>query len=245
MKTIAIIPARYASTRFPGKPLAYIGGSPMLRHVYERVSASGLFDMVVIATDDSRILGVAESWDANVIMTSEEHESGTERCAEVISKLEAQFDIVVNVQGDEPFISMEPLKQLVSLFENKDVEIGTLVQKIEDERDIENPNVVKAVLGINKQALYFSRSPIPYVRDKSHTETVFMKHIGIYGYRTSVLQKIVKLAPGALEKAESLEQLRWLENGYRIFAEETAYRMLAVDTPEDLIKAEEFFNSIK
>ena len=243
MRTAAIIPARFASTRFPGKPLKLIGGKAMLQHVYERVNASNLFDTVIIATDDERIYNAAKSWNAEVMMTKDTHISGTDRCEEVCAKLNNAFEVVVNVQGDEPFISKEPLEKVLALFSNPEIEIGTLIQKIKNEEEVQNPNVVKVARTVNGQALYFSRSPIPFIRDKNTIYTGFVKHIGIYAYRTSVLNKIVKLAPSSLELAESLEQLRWLENGYKIFVAETDYEMLAVDTPEDLIKAEELLNT--
>ncbi len=244
MKSIAIIPARYDSTRFPGKPLVPINGIPMLKHVYDNVIKSGLFLKVIIATDDERIFSAAESWHAEVVMTAKHHESGTERCAEVVAKLKLDVEVIINVQGDEPFIAKEPLEELLSLFNNNEVEIATLVQKINEEAEIQNPNVVKAVLGINKKALYFSRSAIPFVRN-SNKSPIFWKHIGLYGYRLNTLKKITQLTPTPLEQVESLEQLRWLEHGIGIFAEETNYRMLAVDTPEDLKKVEDYIFQTK
>lgn len=246
MKFLAVIPARFQSTRFPGKPLALIGGKPMLQHVYVRVKQSSLFEEVIIATDDERIKKDAESWGAKIEMTSPNHPSGTDRCAEAAEKFTASnYDVVVNIQGDEPFINGEPLKLLVKLFENKEVEIATLLQRIKNEEDIHNPNVVKAVTATDKKVLYFSRSAIPFIRDKVSEKWLetynFQKHIGIYAYRKEVLKEIVKLKPSSLELAESLEQLRWLENGFNIYAEETDYKMLAVDTPEDLKKAETFY----
>jgi 3-deoxy-manno-octulosonate cytidylyltransferase (CMP-KDO synthetase) len=246
MKFLAVIPARFQSTRFPGKPLTLIGGKPMLQHVYERVKQSSLFEEVIIATDDERIRKEAENWGAKVAMTSTEHPSGTDRCAEAADNFKGSgYDVVVNIQGDEPFISKEPLRLLTKIFDNKLVEIATLLQRIKNEEDIHNPNVVKAVSAKDKKVLYFSRSAIPFIRDKVSEKWLetynFQKHIGIYAYRKEVLKEIVKLKPSSLELAESLEQLRWLENGYNIYAEETDYKMLAVDTPEDLAKAETFY----
>jgi len=269
MKALAIIPARFQSTRFPGKPLATIGGKPMLQHVYKNVKESGLFDKVVVATDDIRIKEAAESWNAELIMTSENHPSGTDRCAEVVEILGDDFDIVVNIQGDEPFISKQPLEQLLAIFEyNPDASLATLVHKIEDPSDIFDENTAKVVLQrstindqrstindqrstINDQrstfmkALYFSRSPIPFIRSVDKNDWmdyhIFWKHIGLYAYKPETLKAIVKLPVGLLEKAESLEQLRWLENGYSIYVAETDYKMLSVDTPADLERAENFF----
>ena len=248
MKAVAIIPARYASTRFPGKPLAMIGGKPMLRHVYENVLRSDLFHNVIIATDDKKIYKAAHEWNATAVMTSHKHQSGTDRCGEVAAAFgEKAIDIVVNVQGDEPFISAEPLQKLIDLFQNKKVEIGTLVQKFENNDEILSPNTAKVVLAKDGKALYFSRAPIPYLRDNNDENILpfYMKHIGIYAFRASILKELVKLAPSGLEKAEKLEQLRWLENGYSIFAAETTYRTLSVDTPEDLKNAEIFYKEIK
>jgi 3-deoxy-manno-octulosonate cytidylyltransferase (CMP-KDO synthetase) len=253
MKAIGIIPARFQSTRFPGKPLALLGGKPMLHHVYENVVASGLFDKIVIATDDNRIAEAAKAWDADVVMTSDKHPSGTDRCAEVMEKMPESYDVVVNIQGDEPFINKKPLAELLQIFENhENARLATLVHKIEDAADIDDPNTAKVVLSANigngtSKALYFSRSPIPFIRSVDKNDWmnyhVFWKHIGLYAYRPDVLQEIVKLSQGQLEKAESLEQLRWLENGYEIYVAETDYKMLSVDTPEDLKKAENFLNT--
>ena len=265
MKALAIIPARYQSTRFPGKPLALLGGKPMLRHVYENVVNSGLFGKVAIASDDERILEDARLWEAEAIFTADHHQSGTDRCAEAAKKITGDYDVIVNVQGDEPFINKKPLEQLLQIFDDEPgAGIATLVQKIEDQADIWDENTAKVVLGndqlsmINDRsqitnhksqistALFFSRSPIPFVRsvDKKDwmAHHIFWKHIGLYAFRPNILEEIVKLPVGLLEKAESLEQLRWLENGYKIYITETDYKMLSVDTPEDLEKAENFFN---
>ena len=280
MKALAIIPARFQSSRFPGKPLAPIAGKPMLQHVYDNVVSSGLFQQVIIATDDSRIMEAAQSWDASCMLTDNHHPSGTDRCAEVVRNLPESFDVVVNIQGDEPFIDKKPLEQLLNIFEtDPDAGIATLVQKIEDPADIWDENTAKVVLekelritnyelkrqlritnyelrsespATNNQqpttiskALYFSRSPIPFIRSIDKNDWldyhIFLKHIGLYAYKPEILEKIVKLPVSLLEKAESLEQLRWLENGYEIYAAETDYKMLSVDTPEDLERAENFF----
>lgn len=255
MKALAIIPARYQSTRFPGKPLALLGDKPMLRHVYENVTNSALFEKVVIASDDERILEAARSWNAEAIFTATYHPSGTDRCAEAAEKVSGNFDVIVNIQGDEPFISREPLEVLLQIFENEpNAGIATLVQKINDPAEIDDPNTAKVVLGTIDQitnhkspiskALYFSRSPIPFIRSADKNiwlnYHIFWKHIGLYAFKPQILEEVVKLPPSLLEKAESLEQLRWLENGFNIYAAETKYGMLSVDTPADLEKAEKF-----
>ncbi len=255
MKALAIIPARYQSTRFHGKPLAMLGDKPMLRHVYENVTNSGLFEKVVIASDDERILEAARSWNAEAIFTANHHPSGTDRCAEAAEKIDGNFDIIVNIQGDEPFISREPLEILLQIFENEpNAGIATLVHKINDPSEIDDSNTAKVVLGTQSQvtnhksqihkALYFSRSPIPFIRSVEKSDWInyhiFWKHIGLYAFKPQILGEVVKLPVGLLEKAESLEQLRWLENGYHIYVAETKYKMLSVDTPADLEKAEKF-----
>ncbi len=232
MNALAIIPARYQSTRFPGKPLAMLGDKQMLRHVYENVTRSELFEKVVIASDDERILEAAKSWGAEAIFTADHHPSGTDRCAEAAEKIDGNFDIIVNIQGDEPFISKEPLEILLQIFKNEpNAGIATLVHKINDPIEIDDPNTAKVVLGTQSQitnhqppihkALYFSRSPIPFIRsvDKSDwiNYHIFWKHIGLYAFKPEILREIVKVPVGLLEKAESLEQLRWLENGYEIY----------------------------
>lgn len=240
MKVIAIIPARYASTRFPGKPLADIGGVPMIERVYGRVAQH--YQYMCVATDDERIAEAVRSFDGQVVMTSTEHRSGTDRCAEALEKIEAQlgvkFDVVVNVQGDEPFVAREHLEKICEPFAEGDVQIATLVKPFEQGEDIFNPNTPKVVFSTQGRALYFSRSVIPYRRgsepDKWSSEGTYYKHIGIYGYRADVLRELTKLPIGTLESAESLEQLRWLENGYTIAVAQTTAETIAVDTPEDL-----------
>lgn len=240
MKYIAIIPARYASTRFPGKPLADIGGKPMIQHVYER--AHRIFDHCCIATDDSRIAEAAHRFGATAVMTSADHRSGTDRCAEALEKYELssgiRFDVAVNVQGDEPFISDEHLLAIRKAFSDSEADIATLACPMKEGEDIFNPNSPKVVVSRKGYALYFSRSVIPYLRGTDPScwsaEHVYLKHIGIYGYTTSALREITRLPQGELERAESLEQLRWLENGYGIKVETVSSETIGIDTPEDL-----------
>lgn len=237
---IGLIPARYASTRFPGKPLADIGGKPMIRRVYEQVRKT--LPNVAVATDDSRIAEAVMEFGGRVVMTSAQHRSGTDRCAEAVSKVEAEdgrsYKVVVNIQGDEPFIKPEQVALLTSAFDDPRVDIATLVKLADSEEDLFNPNKPKVVISAQGDALYFSRQPIPYLRGaaehdwlKSHK---YWNHIGLYAYRTETLHKLTKLAAGDLEKCESLEQLRWLENGYRVRVLPTKLESLSIDTPEDL-----------
>ncbi len=244
MKFIGIIPARYQSTRFPGKPLARINGKPMIQWVYER-SAEALSD-VWVATDDQQIFDAVESFGGNAVMTSADHRSGTDRCAEAALKLstEIDFDVIVNIQGDEPFIQPEQIRKLMDCFKS-DADIATLVRKITDLEELVDPNKPKVVLSACSDALYFSRAAIPYTRDYEMgrwlEEENYWAHIGIYAYRKDILQQITRLLPGTLEKAESLEQLRWLENGFRIKVTETDYQSFGIDTPEDLQRALKLF----
>jgi len=239
MKTIGIIPARYASTRFPGKPLAMLGGKTMIERVYTQCIKSSLTE-VIVATDDERIYRHVKSF-GPAMMTGTHHQSGTDRCQEVIEKLSEKFDYVINIQGDEPFIDPEQINLLTSFLDGE-TQIATLIKKIESAEHLLNPNIVKVVRGTFNQALYFSRSPIPYVRGKNEQDWLahhtFYKHIGMYAYRTDVLQKLSTLKQTILEKTESLEQLRWLENGYSILTAETQRETIGVDTPEDLAIAE-------
>lgn len=242
MKVLGIIPARFQSSRFPGKPLAMIGSKAMIQRVYEQ--ASKAFDDVAVATDDDRIFQKVISFNGKAVMTSESHQSGTDRTAEaaLTYQLNAKktFDVVVNIQGDEPFIRPQQLQQLAATFEDPSVQIATLVKKIDTEEELFNENAVKVVKNAQNGALYFSRFPIPFMRGadkkdwvKKHT---YFKHIGVYAYRYSVLQEITKLPQSSLELSEKLEQNRWLENGYKIKVSETDFQSLAVDTPEDLEK---------
>jgi 3-deoxy-manno-octulosonate cytidylyltransferase (CMP-KDO synthetase) len=237
---LGVIPARYASTRFPGKPLTVINGKTMIRRVYEQVSASKQLSKVVVATDDERILSEVKSFGGEAILTSDQHRSGTDRCAETVSKVPGDWSVVINIQGDEPFIQPEQIDLLAGLFRDGEVKIGTLVKKLSDLSDLDNPNTMKVVLDTKNNGMYFSRSCIPFVRgfDKSDwlKANFFYKHIGIYGYRTETLMEITKLSPGKLEIAESLEQLRWLENGYSIRTAFTELETISIDVPSDLDK---------
>ena len=236
---LGIIPARYASTRFPGKPLAMLGDKPMIQWVYER--ASGLFEHLLVATDDPRIQDAVTRFGGKVVMTSPDHRSGTERCAEAAGLYEAQnglkFSHVVNIQGDEPLIRTEQVRALMDCFKKAGTQIATLIREISGEEDLKNPNVVKVVVDRSFRALYFSRSAIPFVRE-SGTKQVprvrFYSHIGLYGFQREVLDQVVQLPPTNLEQAESLEQLRWLEHGKSIQTALTDLPSLGVDTPEDL-----------
>ena len=237
---LGIIPARYASTRFPGKPLVDIGGKSMIQRVYEQVKKSKLITDVIVATDNQQIFDHVTQFGGRGRMTKENHVSGTDRCYEALTLQKAQFDYVVNIQGDEPFIQPEHIDLLAGLLDGK-TQIATLVKKIEDPEQLFNPNVVKAVVALNGEALYFSRSTVPHIRNTPEKDWLnkhtFYKHIGMYAYRTDVLKKLTNLPVSQLEKAESLEQLRWLENGFRIKVAETKTETIGIDTPEDLHKA--------
>lgn len=240
MKPIAIIPARYGSSRFPGKPLVDIAGRPMIQWVYEQ--ATKVLSNVYVATDDQRIMDAVAAFGGQAVMTSDQHQSGTDRLAEAVRTIQSQtgnvFDIVVNIQGDEPFIQPEQIEAIIGCFSSPNVDIATLIKPIDDESVLSNPNSPKVVIGTRGQALYFSRSPIPYARGMQAGQWTanhqYYKHIGIYGYRTEVLYEITELEQSPLELAESLEQLRWLENGYIVQTALTDFEGMAVDTPEDL-----------
>jgi 3-deoxy-manno-octulosonate cytidylyltransferase (CMP-KDO synthetase) len=245
MKFIGIIPARYASTRFPGKPLAMIDGNSMIMRVYQQAIKATCFTEVMVATDDERIFEHVNEQGGKVVMTSTEHRSGTDRINEVISRLieddsSIENSVVINIQGDEPFIHPGEIERLANCFQRPEVNIATLIKKISDPKELFDQNVVKVICGKSRQALYFSRTPLPFIRgvDASSwiSEYSFYKHIGIYAYRANVLKEIAALHPSKLEMAEGLEQLRWLENGFDIFTEETDYESISVDTPEDLLK---------
>ena len=244
MKTLGIIPARFASTRFPGKPLAMLHGKPVIRWVWENVSLANELDAVVVATDDERIAKTVLDFGGRVQMTRPDHPSGTDRCAEVLISLGAhQWSRVVNIQGDEPFIDPGAIDLLVSLLKGQAAPpIATLARRIADEEQLFNPNVVKVAMSASGQALFFSRNPLPYVRGKEKKDWLqnypFLQHIGLYGFQAPVLLEITQLQPSPLETAESLEQLRWLENGYGIAVALTEYHSLGIDTPEDLAEAE-------
>ncbi|MDE5420213.1 3-deoxy-manno-octulosonate cytidylyltransferase [Labilibaculum sp. DW002] len=240
MKFLGIIPARYASTRFPGKPLADISGKPMIQKVYEQ--ASKALEQVWVATDDFRIEECVKSFGGKVIMTSPDHQSGTDRIAEaalkITEKLNSQFDVVINIQGDEPFIQPEQISSLKNCFSCPSTEIATLIKKISNSDEISDANKVKVVVNKDQRALYFSRSPIPFVRGEEKENWInkqsFFKHIGMYAYRYKALMEVTKLEQSPLELSESLEQLRWLENGYIIQTDTTKHESIGIDTPEDL-----------
>lgn len=237
MQILGIIPARYASTRFPAKALVDIGGKSMIQRVYEQSVQATKLSKVVVATDDVRIFDHVLDFGGTAIMTSEDHQSGTDRCFEALTKTAGTFDYVINIQGDEPFISPEPINRLADAL-NSETELATLVKVIDNQEILFNVNVPKAVLNKRGEVLYFSRQTIPYLRssepDNWLSEHKFYKHIGIYAYRVDVLEAITKLPVSSLEKAEALEQLRWLENGYVIKAVVTSDDSHGVDTPEDL-----------
>jgi 3-deoxy-manno-octulosonate cytidylyltransferase (CMP-KDO synthetase) len=230
---VAVIPARYASTRFPGKPLADIDGRPMIEHVYRRAAAASAVSQVIVATDDLRIATRVTAFGGHVRLTKPTHETGTDRLAEVAATLDC--DVVVNVQGDEPLIDPRAIDELVAPFAaDPSVQMTTLYRRIHDAADLTNPNVAKIVLDRSGYALYFSRAPIPHIRDPRGGWPPLYRHIGLYGYRRSVLMVLAGLEPTPLERAESLEQLRALEHGIRIKAVETAHESFEVNTPEDL-----------
>jgi 3-deoxy-manno-octulosonate cytidylyltransferase (CMP-KDO synthetase) len=242
MRFLGIIPARYASTRFPGKPLADLCGKPLIVRVYERVA--GLLDEVIVATDDERIFDTVSHYGGKAVMTLPNHQSGTDRCFEAYTKLGKHFDVIINIQGDEPFIKPTQIELLKDCFNEKATQIATLVKPFPADTAFDtlfNPNTPKVILNAKQQAIYFSRSVIPYIRGKEPVEWlkshIFYKHIGIYAYLSEVLEKITSLPQSVLEKAESLEQLRWIENGYIIKAGITDEETIGIDTPEDLARA--------
>ena len=248
MKFIAIIPARYASTRFPGKPLAILGGKPIIQRVYEQVSK--ILEEVYVATDDKRIFNAVESFGGKAVMTSSNHKSGTDRIKEAAESIGTDADVIINVQGDEPFILPEQIKTVCKCFDDECTQIATLGKPFDKEQGFEmlrNPNSPKIVIDNNSRAMYFSRSVIPFVRGKEEVEWLssypFLKHIGLYAYRREVLQEITALPQSSLEIAESLEQLRWLQNGYKIKVGITNSETIGIDTPDDLKRAEEFMST--
>ena len=240
MKILGIIPARYNSTRFPGKPLALLGNKPIIQWVYEK-SALAIED-ICVATDDERIFDCVNNFGGQAVITSLKHQSGTDRCREALEIMEtmnqSHYKIVVNIQGDEPFIDPKQIRQLIDLFNDPNTQIATLAKEITVESDIFDPNRPKVVTDINGFALLFSRSPIPFIRNSHKDDWIntfkYFKHIGIYAYKSEILRKISMLTPSSLEIAESLEQLRWLENGYRIKIGHTPFENIGIDTPEDL-----------
>ncbi|HEX8549686.1 MAG TPA: 3-deoxy-manno-octulosonate cytidylyltransferase [Cytophagaceae bacterium] len=239
MKIFGIIPARYASSRFPAKALVNIAGKSMVQRVYEQALKAKCLTDVIVATDHKEIYDHVTSFGGNVMMTRESHASGTDRCNEVLENISEEVDFVINIQGDEPFIQPEQIDKLCQVL-NEKVEIATLVKRITDRETLSNPNVPKVVFNLKKEAQYFSRSTIPYLRgvwlEQWLEHHAYFKHIGIYAYRKDILQEITKLLPSSLEKTESLEQLRWIENGFKIVVEETDIESHGVDTPEDLEK---------
>lgn len=250
LKFVGIIPARYASTRFPAKPLAILGGKSVIQRVYEQ--ASSVLKDVYVATDDQRIFDAVEAFGGKVVMTSTSHKSGTDRCREAVEKTGVAYDVIINIQGDEPFIQASQLETLMDCFNDSTTQIATLVKPFGEHstwEDLQNANSPKVVLDSKDFALYFSRSIVPFFRGeekdnwiKKHT---YYKHIGLYAYRLEVLNEITSLAQSSLEIAESLEQLRWLENGYKIKVGQTDVETIGIDTPEDLQKAEEYLEQLK
>lgn len=248
MKFMAIIPARYASTRFPAKPLAVLGGKTIIQRVYERVAT--VFPHLCVATDDERIRAEVERFGGVAVMTSTTHRSGTDRCYEAFCKMGGDADVVVNVQGDEPFIAPSQLQTIMACFDDDSTEIATLVKPFTHEatmEQIENPNSPKVVVSNEGYALYFSRSVIPYLRGIDRNEWPkhhnYLKHIGLYAYRADALKRITAMPQGDLEQCESLEQLRWLQAGLRIKVGTTDVETIGIDTPQDLQRAEEFLKT--
>jgi len=240
MRFIVIIPARYQSTRFPGKPLALLGNKSIIQHVYENAKLST--DKTWVATDDERIATAVKNFGGKYILTRKDHNSGTDRCAEAASKIykEYPFDVVINIQGDEPFIQAKQIESLKNCFSDPKTEIATLIKKA-GEKDLFNPNRPKVVIDKNENALFFSRATIPYIRGEKEenwlNKNTFYCHLGMYAYKYDILQKLTRLSPSLLEKAESLEQLRWLENGFRIKTAQTNFESIGIDTPNDLENA--------
>ena len=247
MNFIGIIPARFQSTRFPGKPLALLGGKPIIQWVYE--NAQKALDEVYVATDDERVYQAVEEFGGKAVYTSTNHQSGTDRCAEAALKvtMNTKIDVVINIQGDEPFIRPEQIESLKACFNSSVTQIATLIKPIKNLDEINNINRPKVVINKNHEAMYFSRSPIPFVRDCPPEAWLagskFYSHIGMYAYRFDILSELTQLPIGILEKAESLEQLRWLENGYRIKTAQTQFENIGIDTPEDLEQAQKFLRA--
>jgi 3-deoxy-manno-octulosonate cytidylyltransferase (CMP-KDO synthetase) len=242
MKFIAVIPARYSSSRFPGKPLAVLAGKPVIQRVYEQVTK--VLSEAWVATDDERIYNTVLDFGGKAVMTLQDHKSGTDRIEEAVEKIKTDADVIVNIQGDEPFIQPSQIETVCKQFDNPSTQIATIGKPFTSMEAVENPNSPKIVTDVNGFALYFSRSVIPYVRGVEEKEWLshfpFLKHLGIYAYRREVLREITRLPQSPLEKAESLEQLRWLQNGYRIRVGITNVETVGIDTPDDLRRAEEF-----
>lgn len=237
MNILGIIPARYASSRFPGKPLVDIAGKSMIQRVYEQAAKCIDLTDVMVATDDDRIFNHVIQFGGKAIMTGDHHQSGTDRCAEVAA-IHTDYDVIINIQGDEPYIEPEQISKLAACFAARDVQIATLIKRIKTEQELHNPNSPKVLVNKLNEAIYFSRSALPHIRGEEPQNWLefytYFKHIGIYGYRADILQQITKLEVSALEKAEGLEQLRWIENSYRIKVAETEFETYAIDTPQDL-----------
>ncbi|MBQ2225809.1 MAG: 3-deoxy-manno-octulosonate cytidylyltransferase [Prevotella sp.] len=246
MKFIGLIPARYASTRFPGKPLALLGGKPVIQRVYEQVAS--VLDDACVATDDERIFDCVKNFGGKVVMTRTDHKSGTDRIEEAIEKIGGDYDVIVNIQGDEPFIQKSQIETVCRCFDDEKTQIATLGKPFTDMDAVANPNSPKIVIDNNSFAMYFSRSIIPFVRGKEQAEWLqhypFLKHLGIYAYRRDVLRQITQLPQSSLEIAESLEQLRWLQNGFKIKVGLTDVETVGIDTPDDLKRAEEFLSTL-
>lgn len=237
MKIVGIIPARYASTRFPGKPLIDIKGKSMIRRVYEQVKKSSL-QKVVVATDDEKIYNHIIDFGGEAVMTGMHHESGTDRCFDALQQLDEKFDYVINVQGDEPLINPEQINELIEVLQSSEVELATQMIKVNDCKTLFDKGEAKIVLNKKNEAIYFSRSVIPFIKNVDekewHLHHNYYRHVGMYAYRADVLEAVTKLSVSDLEKAESLEQLRWLENGFKIKCVETKYESHCIDTPEDI-----------
>lgn len=246
MKALGIIPARYASTRFPGKPLVDLGGKSMVQRVYEQAQKANIAQ-VIVATDDARIFTHVQEFGGKAVMTSEAHQSGTDRCYEAYQCVSDDFEVIVNIQGDEPFIQPEQINRVLSCFSQPETQVATLIKVITSETELFNPNSPKVVIDTQNQALYFSRHPIPFLRGVAPNQWLekhtFFKHLGIYGYRTAVLAQLTQLSPSGLEQAESLEQLRWLEHGVKIMTAVTDLETIGIDTPEDMEKAVAYLQS--
>lgn len=245
MQVVGIIPARYASSRLPGKPLSQIAGKTLIQRVYEQAKQATALNAVYVATDSPQIMQAVANFGGHAILTHTNHQSGTERCAEAIEKLPSKPNIVINIQGDEPFINPEQINQVVQIFtQNPDAQLATLIRKITEPEVLLNPNHPKVVINEQGQAIYFSRQAIPFLRNHPTQNWlqhhVFYQHVGIYGYTAQVLQQIVQLPPSPLEQAELLEQLRWIAHGWPIFTQITSYPILSVDTPDDLAAAIEY-----
>ncbi len=244
-KILAVIPARYGSTRFPGKPLVNIGGKTMIRRVYEQVRQVPEISEIIVATDDERIMDAVQSFGGKAMLTDPSHQSGTDRCAEVVKKMPSSYDVVINVQGDEPFINPQSIRELCRLFQREEVFIGTLIKKISSEAVLFDPNKPKVIIDKTGKALYFSRHPIPFLRQQPENRWLethtYYQHIGIYGFASATLTEVTRLQVSTLEKAEALEQLRWLENGYDIYTHITSFESIGIDSPEDLERIKHLF----